>query len=467
MGGSDRRSKGPQAPGPAGSGRNGPRATRRASSARRLALKLLKSIEADGAYANLALDKALEREPSARALGPADRSLVTELVYGVTRWRLHLDHTIDAYSSTPAAELPVWARNALRMGVYQILHLDKIPDRAAVFESVALAREFGHPGTAALVNAVLRKVTGEGAAPLPAVGPNGAAERLSVEFSHPVWLVRRWLEHFGDDETRRLLAVDNEAAPLTLRANVTRVSPPELMARLESEGVATTPGRRFPEALVGRSSDIPLRRLGAYQAGLFSVQDESAMSAGHAVDPQPGWLVIDACAGVGGKSTHLAELMGDAGRIVAVDLFRHKLDLLRASMSRLGLTSIETRCLDARELPRSDLDGQADAVLVDAPCSGLGVLRRRPDLRWRLGPEDIDRLTGLQAEILEAAAHCVRPGGVLVYATCSVDPSENEVVVRGFLASHTEFVQDNTEALRPESEGPDGFFVARLVRGES
>lgn len=438
-------------------------ADKRAGSARRQALKVLKAIDADGAYANLALDQVLERDPAARALGPADRALMTELVYGVTRWRRRLDHTIDAYSTTPSGKLPVFARNALRLGVYQIVYLDKVPDRAAVFESVALAREFGHAGTAALVNAVLRRVARLGPAPLPPEAAEGPADRLAVEFSHPTWLVRRWLDRLGLEETRRLLTVDNEAAPLTLRANRRRVSAAELAVRLEAEGVATSPGRLFPEALICRS-ELPLRRLASYQAGLFSVQDESAMSAARWVDPQPGWLVVDACAGVGGKSTHLAELMDDTGRVVAVDLFQHKLALLRSAATRLGLGSIETRRLDARELPASDLAGRADAVLVDAPCSGLGVLRRRPDLRWRVGPEDLDQLTELQREILAAAARCVRPGGVLVYATCSIEPAENEAVVGGFLASDHEFVQDKTVLFRPESGGPDGFFTARLLR---
>jgi 16S rRNA (cytosine967-C5)-methyltransferase len=446
-----------------------------------LALRVLHAVDAEGAYANLALDRALE----VSRLPAADRALATELVYGVTRWRGRLDHVIDHLSTTPAAELPPWIRNILRMGVYQLLHLDRIPARAVVSEGVALAREFGHRGTAALANAVLRRAVAEaGRVPLP--GPEeGDARRLAVEGSHPEWLVARWLGQFGSEETERLCRVDNEPAPLTLRVNLWRTTPAEAAAALACEGVRTVPGRLFPEALVARAGP-PLRELEAYRCGMVSAQDEGAMVASRVLAPEPGWLVVDACAGAGGKTTHLAELMRNRGRVVAVDPYRHKVRLLEGAARRLGLGIIETRCADARTLPTSELAGRADAVLVDAPCSGLGVLRRRPDLRWRLKEEDLPRLVRLQKEILRAASSCVRPGGVLVYSTCTIERSENQEVVEGFLAESHEFTMDNaarrlagagvgTRGLTalsegpyltsgPQSGGPDGFFVARLVR---
>jgi len=454
------------------------RAKAKASPARRLALRVLYDADEKGAFVNLALDRALE---SSR-LSPADRALVTEMVYGVTRWRGRLDWVIDSLSTTPSRRLPTFIRNILRMGLYQLLFLERIPSRAAVYESVALAREFGHRGTAALVNAVLRRAAGpEGAAPLPDEETD-PVRRLAVEFSHPEWLVRRWLDLFGPEETRRLCRVDNEPAPLTLRVNRTRTTRERLVAALEEEGIEASRGAMLPEAVVCRI-DQPLRSLRTFAEGWFSVQDEGAMTAARVLAPQAGWLVVDACAGVGGKSTHLAELMGDRGRVVAVDLFEHKLRLVQESAGRLGLGSIETRCLDARELPSSDLAGAADAVLVDAPCTGTGVLRRRPDLRWRLEEEDLTKLVRLQREILAAAATCVRPGGILVYATCSIDPAENQELVEGFLELDLELKRDNAAreagldaarhgsgpdgcylSLRPRSGGPDGFFAARLVR---
>jgi 16S rRNA (cytosine967-C5)-methyltransferase len=454
--------------------RRGPAAPARpATEARRLALRVLHAVDDGGAFANLALDQALEGSP----LSGADRSLATELVYGVTRWRGRLDYVLDRLSTTPVADLPVWIRNVLRMGLYQILFLDRVPERAAVSESVALAREFGHRGTAGLVNAVLRQAARRGAAVAlpPAVGD--PVPRLAVEFSHPEWLARRWVARYGLEEATRLCRVDNEGAPLTLRVNTTRTSREELTARLTPEGVAAEPGRLFPEAVVAHT-DRPLRSLAAYAEGLFSVQDESSMAAARAVRPQAGQTVIDACAGVGGKATHLAELAGDRGRVVALDIFNHKLRLLTRAAERLGLRSIETRRIDARELPSAGLEA-ADAVLVDAPCSGLGVLRRRPDLRWRVTEEDLADLARLQAELLSAAADCVRPGGVVVYATCSMEPEENQKVVEGFLSNRREFVPDDTAtaagledvrphgpylSLTPMSGGPDGFFVARMVR---
>jgi 16S rRNA (cytosine967-C5)-methyltransferase len=459
------------------------RAQARAGEARRVALRVLHSIEVEGAFANLALDEFLERG----RLSPADRALATELVYGVTRWRGRLDFVLDSLSRRPVRELPAWIRNILRLGLYQILYLDRVPVHAAVSESVALAHEFGHRGTAGLVNAVLRRAARDGhRVSLPKVGEDPAVQ-LAVELSHPEWIVRRWLGRYGLDRTRRLCLAGNESASLTLRANLLRCTRPGLIERLAREGVAADPGSLFPEAVVCRRG-TSIGSLAAHQAGLCSVQDEAAMSAARVVAPRPEWLVIDACAGVGGKATHLAEMMGDRGRVVAIDLHEHKLRLLGGAARRLRLRTIETRVMDARDLADSDLAGTADAVLVDAPCSGLGVLRRRPDLRWRLRPEDLHPLTSLQREILTAAAACVRPGGVLVYATCSIEPEENEEIVEGFLASNLEFEAGNAaETLAasadggragavgkqtaggavvfiPEQRGPDGFFVARLVR---
>ena len=455
----------------------------RASEARRLALKVLRSVDQGAAFVNLALDELLEGAD----LGQPDRALATELVYGVTRWRGRLDYILDYLSRRPVAELPAWIRNILRLGLYQLLYLDRIPDHAAVSESVALAHEFGHRGTAGLVNAVLRRAAESGGSvPRPRDDGDPAA-RLAVEWSHPEWLVRRWLGRYGSDRTVALLKIDNEPAPLTLRSNLLRTTRVGLIGGLASDGARAEAGRLFPEAVICRRTP-PVRSLAAYESGLFSVQDESAMSAARAVAPRPGWLVLDACAGVGGKATHLAELMEDRGRVIAVDIFEHKLRLLAGAARRLGLASIETRRLDARELAGSGLERAADAVLVDAPCSGLGVLRRRPDLRWRITPADIDALAGLQRELLAAAAACVRPGGILVYATCTLEPEENEGVVEGFLASNLEFdassaavalgltpgaagliptgvpSQGGSVVFSPQSGGSDGFFVARLVR---
>jgi len=461
----------------------GGRAAGRASPARRLALKVLRRVDEGGAYVNLALDEALDGE----GLSWADRALATELVYGVTRWRGRLDWALGRLCDRPLEDLPVWIRNILRMGLYQLAFLERVPVWAAVAESVSLAREFGHRGTAGLVNAVLRRAASEGVPDPGELGrPLDPAVRLAVEHSHPEWLVRRWLARLGEEKTRELLRLDNEPARLTLRVNSTRTDREGLARCLAGEGVEAFPGRLFPEALHCRTVR-PVRQLRAYAEGLFSVQDEGAMAAARTVAPRPGWLVVDACAGVGGKSTHLAELMGGRGRVVAVDLFEHKLALLERTAQRLGLHGIQTRRLDARELGSTDLAGAADAVLVDAPCSGLGVLRRRPDLRWRLKEKDFADLVRLQGELLEAAAACVKRGGVLVYATCSLEPEENEGVVEGFLARNLEFAADEAAAaaglswslsgsvhrtgsggryllLWPERGGHDGFFVARMVR---
>ncbi|MDQ7793666.1 MAG: 16S rRNA (cytosine(967)-C(5))-methyltransferase RsmB [bacterium] len=449
-----------------------------AGGARDLALELLGAVESGRAYPGLALDRALERG----GLAGADRRLVTELVYGTTRTRNTLDWALGVHLRRPLASLPQAIRNALRLGAYQILYLDRVPASAACNESVELARRYGHRGTAALVNAVLRRLAEEGLPPLP----EDRTDSLALAHHHPRWLVERWLDRLGAPGTVALLTANNRVPPTAVRVNRLRSSPEAVLAELGRLGIAARPSELAPEGLL-LDEHPPLRGLGPFRRGELQVQDESSMLAAPALAPIPGAVVVDACSAPGGKATHLAELMGDRGEVLAVDVSRGRLRLVEEAARRLGLASVRTMVADARELGRL-LPGAADAILVDAPCSGLGTLRRRPDLRWTKQPADIASLARLQRALLDGVAGCLKPGGILLYSTCSAEPEENQEVVESFLEDDGRFGwedplerlpekarqllagRDRPEGSRgpgwlqlwPQLDGTDGFFLARM-----
>jgi 16S rRNA (cytosine967-C5)-methyltransferase len=448
------------------------------SGAREAALLSLHAVERRGDHADVALHFFLRRQ----ALDRRDSALATELAYGALKRRNTLDWIIESRADRGVAAMTAWIRNILRLGVYQLRFL-RVPAHAAVNESVALAKKYGHAGTARYVNAVLRAVArapDEPAPPPPAQDPVGF---LVFDRSHPEWLVRRWVERYGFDGARGLCDWDNQPAPVVVRPNRLRVTPGELLAALAAEGVAARPAGTLPPDCGGLAIEPggAVEDLQAYKRGLFQVQDEGAMLAGLLLAPQPGETVVDACGAPGGKATHLAELMGDRGRVVALDRDEYKLPAVRGSSRRLGIHIVSTQCGDARELGEL-LPDAADRVLCDVPCSGVGALRRNADARWRKVPADLPRLARLQLAILAGASGAVRRGGVLLYATCSLEPEENEEVVAAFLDAHPEFLRDDlrpllppalaaepaagggTLQLLPHVHGCDGFFYARLRR---
>lgn len=453
-----------------------PGTPRRTPGARELALRALHRVETGDAYASLALEDLFRRHPADRR----ERALATELTFGVLRRRNTLDFLLERFTRRPLADLTPWIRNDLRLGAYQIRHLERVPPAAAIDEAVTLARRFGHAGTAGLVNAVLRAFAAGHAA---VTFPDAAADpvsHLALVHSHPEWLVRRWLGRYGLDATRAFLEYDNAAPPRVVRANALRATPGALRARLEAEGVTAEPGRYLPEALI-LTGHPALEDLPAFRDGWFQVQDESSMLAARVVDPRPGETVIDLAAAPGGKATHLAERMGDRGRVIANDLHPGRLALVEENCRRLGITCVEATAGDGRALP-DRFAGAADRVLLDAPCSGLGVLNRRPDARWRRREGSIRELAALQRDLLAAAGRLVRPGGVLVYSTCTVEPEENDGVCDAFLAEHPHFTPETLEPflppplatadrgasgrlqLLPFRHGVDGFFIARFRR---
>jgi len=438
------------------------------TSPRRAAVDILSTIEQRGAFAGLALDAHLER----LRLPAQARRYVTETVYGVLRWRGTLDWMIAQCSHKPLEELEPALRSILRLAAYEVCFLNSVPAPVACHEAVELAKARFHPGVVSYVNGVCRQLSrraSSGAWPWPDERED-PVKALAVRTSHPEWLVARWVTRFGTEEARALCEANNEAPAIHVRANVLKTNREALGAILTQQGAQVEPGPWAPQALrvrgMGAVRDNP-----AFQAGLFTVQDEGAQLVAHVVDPKPGERVIDLCAAPGGKTTHLAELMGNEGEVVAVDVHPGKLGLVARAAERLGVTIISTAAGDGRTMPgRIE---PADRVVVDAPCSGLGVLRRRPDLRWRKRPEELPALARLQGELLMAAAALTRPGGTLVYSTCSTEPEETTGVVKAFLASRPDFVADDLPLpesvaqdvggyLYPHRHGTDGFFIARL-----
>ncbi|RKO67291.1 16S rRNA (cytosine(967)-C(5))-methyltransferase RsmB [Desulfofundulus salinus] len=442
--------------------------------AREVALKVLYTVDQEKAYANLALDRILEHYRP----GKLDRAFATELAYGVLRHLNTLDWLLGHFLRQPLASQNPWIRNILRLGAYQIMYMERVPDAAACNESSELARRYGHPGVVGFVNGVLRNLARRGRQiPFPDLNDDPVAH-ISLRYSHPAWLVRRWLKEYGLKETIALCQANNGPAPNTVRTNTLKVSRQELMERLREEGVTAEPASFAPEGL--KIAGFPsLHGFAPFEEGLFLVQDESSILVGHALSPFPGARVLDAAAAPGTKTTHLAQLMEDRGEITALDIHLHKIKLIAANCRRLGITCVRPVEADAR-YPDQSMHQWADFVLLDAPCSGLGVLRRRPDARWRKTGDSIAEMAGLQKEMLEGVARCLKPGGVLVYSTCTVTREENLGQVEDFLTRHPEFQLEDLSTLLPAGldeqgtlsrgyiqllphrHGMDGFFMARL-----
>jgi 16S rRNA (cytosine967-C5)-methyltransferase len=426
-------------------------------SSREVALEVLDRVDADRAWSGVLLRRLLDDAH----VGAAEAALATELVYGTLRHRAEVDWSLRRFTRTSLDALPSPIRAILRMGAYQLLFVPRIPPHAACFEAVALAKRAGTAGTARLVNAVLRRVAESPEGPRDGDTPMA----IALRYSHPEWLVARWCARFGTDGARALCAVDNTPPPSAVRLNTLRGTPASVASHLTGLGVYTAPspwlveGRRIVPGPKDENGSGPAAqaareaaRRTAYREGWFAPQDEASMLVGRLVAPHPGEIVIDACAAPGGKTTHLAALMENRGRVIACDVHRRKTDAVSAQCARLGATIVEPLVLDAASLGEM-FPHAADRVLVDAPCSGLGVLRRRPEIKWRARPEDFAGLASEQGRILAGASGAVRSGGTLVYSVCSIEPEEGSEVVSGFLASHPEFEPLPITAWPP---GPDG-----------
>jgi 16S rRNA (cytosine967-C5)-methyltransferase len=448
----------------------------RPTRARRVALRVLDRVERNGAYADLALHAALRQED----MHAGDRALATELVYGTLRWRGRLDHLLSHVLDRPLADLEPIVRSLLRIGAYQIVFLDRVPAATAVDQTVRSARAAGVERAAGLANAVLRRLAREHAAvPFPSLEDDPVGH-MTHALSLPGWLAAAWVEQFGAAEAADLARALNGVPPLTVRANRQRTSRDTLLAELRTRFPDARPGAYGPDALVLGHAGAPGTDP-AFRDGRFTVQDEASQLVACALGALPGERVLDVCAAPGAKATALAEAVGPRGSVLALDRHSRRLDLVARDARRLGIDWLTARVYDAsRDLAPIAPARSFDRVLVDAPCSGLGTLRRNPDARWRVRPEQVADLASAQFALLERAAAALRPGGALVYSTCTLSPEENEAVVRAFLAGGSGFRVAAREAhpgavrplldadgfLRcwPHRHGTDGFFAARLER---
>ena len=420
--------------------------------AREVALYILYHVDTRKAFADLLLTQSLKEG----ALEPRDAALVTELVNGTLRWRARLDWTLEPYVRPGLDTLPPWIRNVLRLGLYQILFLDRVPPFAAVDESVKLARRHGHAGTAGLTNAVLRRVLKERAElPDPEKEIPERLEALATAFSHPLWLVERWHRRLGDEGTRALLEADNRSPDLCLRVNTARTDRESLRVALEERGIVVEAGRWSRLSLRVKSHVIP-SELPGFSQGHFFIQDESETLVGELVRAEPDETVLDLCAAPGGKSTQIQESRGDRGRLIAVDPEPKRGARIAENAARMGLSGIEVVIADGREFSLAE---PVDRVLVDAPCSGLGVLGRRADARWRKTEASLRAMIPLETSLLESGARSVKPGGVLVYSVCSFEPEEGTKMVKGFLRDHPEFEQEDVAMFLPKETVTDGFLL--------
>ena len=439
---------------------------------RQIAARVLRQWHDNGGF----VEDLLENAGAGAQLPPADRALCQEIVYGAVRWQATLDWLV-ARKTAGRKQKPA-LQNLLRLGLYQIFWLDRIPGHAAVNETVELAKHNGFGAQAGFVNAVLRGYLREADATKKLLADLKISQP-AIGWSHPEWLVARWQKRWGVENTAALLEWNNTPPKTFARVNCLKTDAGRLLEKWRAENVEYDFVRRgqLEENLVFElKSHPPLAKLESFRQGWFYVQDPSTLLAACILGAQPGETIMDLCAAPGGKTTFIAQLMNNQGRIVAMDGSGERLKLLEENCVRLGVTCVETgrsrgnepltsKSEVSQRLPAaSPANRQFDRILVDAPCSNTGVMRRRVDLRWRIQPEEIQRLRDIQRDLLQQAAAKLKPGGVLVYSTCSLEPEENQEVVRPFLNDHADFKLECERELLPFVDNADGAYVARLER---
>jgi 16S rRNA (cytosine967-C5)-methyltransferase len=450
------------------------------------AFRLLQRMENSRSFADLLLEGTFSKNPPWR---PLDRAFIHELVMGILRWQARLDFAIFRAAQSPKRKIDPRLLNLLRMGTYQIFFMQRVPDSAAVNETVRLAKAiFKNEKITRFVNAVLRSIgRSKNQEDFPSFEAQ-PVEYIATALSHPRWMVERWVGEFGPETARKICAANNLRPPFTVRVNTLKTSREILQARFSVAGIASLPTPFSPEGLVLRPSPS-LAADPLFGQGLYFVQDEASQIVSHLINPQPGERILDACAAPGGKSTHLAQLMENRGEIISLDLYDSRMDLVRESCRRLGISIVRAFRQDAsKPLPFPE-ETTFDRILVDAPCTGLGTLHRHPEAKWRQKPEELPRLQRLQLALLKNVCSWLKPEGVLVYSTCTMAREENDSVLEAFLNTHRDFRLQDLRLLMPASFHPlidekgllrtypkmmipyddyrmDGFFAARMIRKE-
>lgn len=427
---------------------------------RRVVLDLLREIDKDK-FSNKLIQELQKRED----IDGRDKGFISKIVYGVVENRIYLDYVVRKFSSVRLKKIDADILNVLRMSAYQIMYLDKVPNSAVVDEAVKLSKKIDHRRSG-FVNGLLRNLIRQ----IDDIElPEDEIEKLSIKYSHPAWLVKRWHGLFGGDFTEDLLKANNETPKLVLRTNTLLINREDLMTKLKLAGLDVEISDIVEEGIIVESlNDQILDRLEAFKEGLFTVQDESSMRVGQILDPQAGEKVLDMCAAPGGKTTHLAQLMNNKGQIHSCDISEDKLKLVKENVKRLKLNNVRMFLSDALDLNEAYI-GHFDKVLLDAPCSGLGIIRRKPDIKYQKTEEDILQLNRMQSQMLDNAAKYVKEGGVLVYSTCTIEPRENGLMIQEFLKTHEDFEKEAIDGaddlqMYPNVDETDGFYVCKLRR---
>lgn len=437
---------------------------------REIAFKVLCDIEQNNNYSNIAINKHFKNLD----ISNQDRGLATELIYGVVENKYYLDYIIDKLSKIKCKKIDIYAKILLRMGIYQILKLDSISDYAAVNETVNLAKKYDKRSSG-FINAILRNVIRS----KDTIGnvdiKDDKIMYLATKYSYNPWMIKNWINNFGQEFTEDLLEANSEKPSLYIRTNTIKTTRDELLKKLTDMGIKCFKVGTIDEAIrVENLKNIENNEL--FKEGLFTIQDISSMIVGKVINPKENSMILDVCSAPGGKSTHLAILMNNTGKVISRDVFEHKLKLINSTVNRLGLTNVEVECFDASVIDENSID-KFDYVLADVPCSGLGIIRRKPEIKYKEKAE-VKQLSSIQTIILENASKYVKVGGVLLYSTCTIQDAENIDIINDFLKDNDKFKLEPIDAINvdldnqdkgylkiyPNIHGMDGFFIAKLRR---
>ena len=442
--------------------------------AREIALKTLVKIEKEEGYSNIVLNQVIKENK--KILTEKDISLISEIVYGVISYKITLDEIIKKYSSIKLKKISIWILNVLRMGIYQIIFLDKIPKSAAVNESVNLAKRYGHKASSNFVNAILRKVDKKDFEELFNIKDD--VERISKTTSMPEWIIKELAKNTNYEDIEEICKNLNKRPKINIRINRLKTNIVEVKEELKKENIIYNTISEDEEDFLEleKIKDIENNKL--FKNGFFTIQDISAGMTAKILSPKPNELVLDACAAPGGKTTYMAELMNNKGKIIAGDIYEHRLNLIQQNAKRLGISIIETKILDATKYYK-EYEAKFDKVLLDVPCLGIGVIKRKPDIKWQRKPEDLQEICKIQEIILENCSKYLKIGGELVYSTCSILEEENENIIKEFVKKNQNFEikkvkspikifekfvkKEGYISIKP-TEKNDGFFICKLVK---